>query len=133
MNQVQGTVNRVELIGWLGNDPEHRFLSTGSAICSFNLATKRYSGRTDNGERAVETEWVPVEAWEKLADLCSRSLNKGSRVRVVGSIQTRSWEDRATGQRRYKTVVRADDILFLDQRADAAPIPEEQLELIEAA
>lgn len=119
MSQVQGTVNHVELIGWIGNDPEHRFTSNGSALASFNVATKRVSGRSATGEWQYETEWVPVEVWEKLAETAARLLRKGSRVRIVGSLHTRSWEDQA-GQRRYKTVVRADQMLLLDARPSEA-------------
>ena len=71
-----------------------------------------------------------MEAWEKLAELCGSVLHKGSRVRVSGSLHTRSWEDRESGGRRYRTVVRATEVLFLDARpgqpesAEAAEAPE---------
>jgi single-strand DNA-binding protein len=119
MKQVKGTVNRVELIGWLGNAPEQRTLPSGVVVCSFNVATKRLGGRNDAGERTFETEWTLVEAWDRLAERCGRALHKGSRVRVSGSLHTRSWEDRETGQRHYKTVVRAEDVMYLDARPEA--------------
>jgi single-strand DNA-binding protein len=128
MTQMQGTLNQVELIGWLGNDPEHRFLTSGVGVCNFNVATKRPGGKNEAGERTIETEWTTVEAWEKLADLCASSLHKGSRVRVLGSLQTRSWEDRETGLRRFKTVVRAEQVMFLDGRNEpGVSADEEQL------
>ena len=119
MDQVKGTVNRVELIGWLGADPEMRFLPSGVSMCSFRVATKRYAGRTEAGERVVETDWIPVETWERLAELSGKSLHKGSRVRVIGHIETQSWEDKKTGDRRFKTLVRAENVLFLDARTEA--------------
>lgn len=113
-NQIKGTVNRVELIGWLGGDPNQRFLQSGVGVCDFNVATKRVAGKADNGDWNYDTEWTTVEAWDTLGDMCQDRLHKGSRVRVVGSLSTRSWEDKETGARRSKTVVRADDVLFLD-------------------
>jgi single-strand DNA-binding protein len=124
--QVRGTVNRVELIGWLGDAPEQRIFSSGAKVCSFSLATKRWGSRSEDSERQIETDWTTVEVWEKLADLCNTSLHKGSRVRVSGSLHTRSWEDRDSGQRRHRTVVRADAVLFLDTR------PEGEIEMAEA-
>jgi single-strand DNA-binding protein len=118
--QVRGTVNHVELIGWLGDAPEQRIFSSGARVCSFSVATKRFSGRDPQGERAVETDWTTIEVWEKLADQCGGALHKGSRVRVSGSLHTRSWEDKDSGQRRYRTVVRADEVLFLDARPEAS-------------
>ena len=104
MEQVKGTVNRVELVGWVGAEPEQRFLPSGTAVCNFRVATKRFAGRNEAGERTVETDWTPIEAWDKLAETCARYLH------------TRSWEDRESGQKRFKTIVRADEVLFLDAR-----------------
>src|SRR5918912_1356991 len=118
MEQIKGTVNRVELVGWIGAEPEQRFIPSGTAVCSFRVATKRPAGRNESGERMFDTDWTTVEAWEKLAERCAQSLHKGSRVRIIGSLHTRSWEDRESGQKRFKTVVRAEEILFLDARQD---------------
>ena len=116
--QVKGTVNYVELIGWLGNDPAHRYLPSGAGVCEFDVATKRVGGKGGDGDWSFETEWTAVEAWDQLAAACHDTLRKGSRVRVVGSLRTRSWEDRETGARRFKTVVRAEDVLFLNDRPE---------------
>jgi len=134
MEQVRGTVNRVELVGWVGAEPEQRFIQSGAAVCSFRIATKRPAGRNESGERMFETDWTTIEAWDKLAEQCGRYLHKGSRVRVVGSLHTRSWEDRESGQKRFKTVVRAEDVLFLDARQeshDEPDAPEEAVEVVE--
>ena len=108
----------MELVGWVGAEPEQRFIPSGAAVISFRVATKRWAGRSDDGSRAVDTDWTAVEAWEKLAEQCGRFLRKGSRVRVVGSLHTQSWEDRESGQKRYKTLVRAEEVLFLDARQE---------------
>src|SRR4029079_12276983 len=113
MEQIKGTVNRVELVGWIGAEPEQRFLPSGVAVCNFRVATKRLAGKSEDGSWTVETDWTPIEAWERLGEVCMRVLHKGSRVRVAGSLRTRSWEDRETGQKRFKTVVRAEEVLFL--------------------
>ena len=118
MRQVKGTVNRVELIGWAGDAPEQRLLASGTAVVSFGIATKRVGGKTEAGEWTYETDWNNVEAWDRVAAYCSRYLHKGSRVRVIGTLQTRSWEDKESGQRRYKTVVRAEEVLFLDAKQE---------------
>lgn len=117
-NQIKGTVNRVELIGWLGSDPNQRFLQSGVGVCDFDIATKRVGAKGEQGDWSYETEWTTVEAWDTLGDLCQDRLHKGSRIRVVGSLRTRSWEDKETGARRFKTVVRADDVLFLESQGD---------------
>ena len=68
MEQIKGTVNRVELVGWVGAEPEQRFIPSGSAVCTFRVTTNRFAGRNEAGERLVEAEWTTVEAWEKLAE-----------------------------------------------------------------
>ena len=124
MRQVRGTVNRIQLIGWLGDAPEQRSFSSGTKVCSFRVATKRWAGRTEQGERQVETDWTAVEAWEKLAEQCNTALHKGSRVMVSGSLLNRSWDDKESGQRRYRTVVRADEVMFLDARPEHGDAPD---------
>lgn len=116
MSQVKGTVNTVELLGWLGADPEMRFLASGTAVCRFRVATKRPAGQDAGGRREYETDWTSVEAWDKLAELCNSYLHKGSRVRVSGTLRTDSWLDKASNQSRSRTYVRAENVLFLDAR-----------------
>jgi single-strand DNA-binding protein len=125
--QFRGTVNEVEVIGWMGSDPEMRFTPQGTAVVTITVATKRPSHAT--GE--IKTDWIQVEAWEKLAEQINTHLRKGSRVRVRGYLVSSSWEDRESGQRRSKMVVRAESVLFLDGRASTETenlLEEEQLE-----
>lgn len=128
MENVRGTVNRIELIGWLGSEPEQRVLASGAAVCNFRIATKRPGGRDDQGNRMFETDWITVEAWERLAERCMQSLHKGSRVRVIGSLRTDSWADKESGQVRYKSFVRASNTMFLDARPEAASDEVEEAE-----
>jgi single-strand DNA-binding protein len=116
-------LNKVMVIGNLGADPEMRYMADGTALTSFRIASSRnYSGR--DGERKEETEWFSVVAWQKLAEQCSQFLQKGRRVYVEGRLRTRSW-DTPDGQRRYRTEVVAEKVLFLD-RAPGAALPEDQ-------
>jgi single-strand DNA-binding protein len=112
MRMIAGTLNSVELVGWVGNETELKNLSKGSKVCSFNVATKRRTGNATTGY-GYESEWMGIEAWDKLAETCSKTITKGSRVLVRGSLMTQSWEDKTTGQKRFKTIVRATDCAVL--------------------
>jgi len=116
-------LNKVMVIGNLGADPEMRYTADGNALTSFRVAASRNYTSPD-GERREETEWFSVVAWRKLAEQCSQFLQKGRRVYVEGRLRTRSW-DAPDGQKRYRTEVVADRVLFLD-RPGGAPFPEEQ-------
>jgi single-strand DNA-binding protein len=120
MRSYRGTMNRVELIGRLGADPEIRQLSGGTSVCKFNLATNRPGPNDSNGQRTSETDWMQIEAWEKLAETCGAYLSKGRRVLVMGSLRNESWTDRESGQPRSRTIVRAEEVIFLDPRDDNA-------------
>ena len=94
-------LNKVTLIGRLGQDPEIRYTPSGSAVASVNIATNDYW--TDKqGEKQERTEWHSLVFWGKLADRAQSYLKKGSQVYVEGRLQTRDWEDQQ-GQKHYKT------------------------------
>ena len=114
-------LNKVMLIGNLGADPEMRYTANGSAVTSFRMAVSRSYGGGD-GERREETEWFSVVAWNKLAELLGQHLQKGRRVYVEGRLSTRSW-DGPDGQKRYRTEVIANQVLFLD-RPQAGALPD---------
>src|SRR5258708_26995930 len=123
---MAGSLNRVMLIGRLTRDPELRFTPSGTAVCQLALATNRY-GQDQSGERREFTDYHDVVVWNqgnrKLAELCSQYLQKGRLVYVEGRLQTRSWDDQATGQKRYRTEGNANDVQFLDSRQDGGGAP----------
>jgi len=105
------SLNKVMLIGNLGKDPEMRYTANGKAVTTFTLACNRTYNAPD-GERREETDWVDIVAWEKTAELCSQFLQKGRQAYVEGRLHTRSWEGQ-DGQKRYRTEVIAQNVLFL--------------------
>jgi single-strand DNA-binding protein len=108
----------------VGRDPEMRYLQSGEPVTTFSLATnRRWTGQ--DGQPREETEWHNVVAWRRLAEQCNEYLVKGRLVYVEGRLQTRSWEDQATGQKRYRTEVVADRMVLLDSRGDRAGAPPE--------
>ena len=122
---MAGSLNRVMLIGRLTRDPELRYTPSGTPVCNLGIATNRY-GQDQNGERREFTDFHDVVVWNqgnrKLAELCGQYLQKGRLVYVEGRLQTRSWDDQQSGQKRYKTEVNANDVQFLDSRQDGAPM-----------
>ena len=106
-------LNKVMLIGNLGTDPEMRYTANGSAVTTFRLAVSRSFGSPE-GERREETEWFTVVTWNKLAELLGQHLQKGRKVFVEGRLATRSW-DGPDGQKRYRTEVVGNQVLFLDR------------------
>ena len=116
-------LNKVMIIGNVGTDPEMRYTANGNAVTTFSVACNR-NYTTPDGERREETEWFSVVTWNKLAETCSQFLQKGRRAYVEGRLHTRSWVGQ-DGQKRFRTEVVANTVLFLD-RAQAAPLPEDQ-------
>lgn len=116
------SVNKVILIGNLGQDPEVRFTQSGAAIANLRIATTETWNDREKGKQE-HTEWHTVVAFDKLAELCKQYLTKGRQIYVEGSLRTRSWEGK-DGQKRYTTEVRAQQILFLSsggERGARAP------------
>ena len=117
-------LNKVMLIGNVGNDPEIRYLDSnpqspqGNAkVASFRLATtERYRDR--NGETRENTEWHNIVAWRSNADLVEKFVHKGSQIFIEGKLRTRQWTDQ-TGNKRFTTEVQADNIQLLGKRPDA--------------
>lgn len=110
-------LNKVQLTGRLGADPEMRVTPQGHAVTTFRVASNR-SRRGADGEAHEDTEWFRVVAWNKLAEICNQFLAKGARVYVEGRLQTRQWQDQE-GQTRSSTEVIANDMIMLDTRRDA--------------
>ena len=111
-------INKVILVGNLGQDPELNYTDGGTAVCNMRLATtEQYKNR--DGERVENTEWHDVVTWAQLAEICDEYLQKGSQVYFEGQLQTRSWEDR-DGNTRYSTEVKAREMLMLGSRPQNA-------------
>ena len=121
------SLNRAQLIGNLTRDPELRYTPSGTAVCSFGLATNR-SWKTDAGEKHDEAEFHNIVAWNKLAELCSQFLVKGRKVYVEGRLSTRTWTGQDGAQRNRTEIVISDMILLDSRGAGAAVAPAEQAE-----
>lgn len=105
-------VNKVILLGALGKDPEMRYAASGSAICTFSVATSR-SWKDKNGEKKTETEWHSVVCFDKLAEICGTYLKKGTKVFVEGRIKNEKWEK--NGEIRNSFKIYAQEVQFLGE------------------
>ena len=120
------TINKVELLGRVGTEPEMSYTPNGTAVTKLRLATDRYRKEGENG-----TDWHSVVCWDKLAEAVNQYVVKGQRVYVAGRLVQNSWEG-DDGQRRYRTEIHASEVVFLDSRGgnggkdngDAASIEE---------
>lgn len=113
------TLNRVQLIGRLGKDPESKYTPTGKRVCHFSLAVSN-RWKDKNGETKEATEWVNIEAWGRLGEVCQEYLKKGSLIFVEGRLKTDKYE--ANGETRYFTKVIAQSLQFLDKREKEEPL-----------
>jgi single-strand DNA-binding protein len=116
---MAGSLNKVQLIGNVGRDPEMKYLASGEAMTTFSLATNR-RWRGQDGQPHEQTEWHTVVAWRKLAEQCGEYVEKGRQVYVEGRLQTRTWDDAASGQKRYRTEIVAEQLVLLDSRSSRA-------------
>ena len=117
------TINKVELLGRVGTDPEMRYTPNGTAVTKLRLATDRYRKDAEN-----ETDWHDVVVWGATAEAVNQYVGTGQRVYVAGRLVQNSWENE-DGQRRHRTEVHASEVVFLDSRSsngngDAADIEE---------
>jgi len=109
-------VNKVILIGNLGQEPELRYTGSGTAVCNMRLATNESYTDAD-GSEVQKTQWHNVVAWDGLAEVCSKHLSKGSRVYFEGKLQTQTWTD-SNGTPQSKTQVHVREMLFLDRKKE---------------
>lgn len=112
------SLNKVMLIGNLGKDPEVKYTPGGMAVAKFSLATSSRSKDKTSGEWVDHTEWHNIVVFDKLAGIAGEYLKKGGKVYIEGRMQTRSWEDQATKQKKYMTEIVANDLLLLGGRGD---------------
>jgi len=110
-------LNRVILIGNLGQDPELRFTQSNMGVLSLRMATTESYFDTNTKERKERTEWHTVVVWGKRGEALNKILSKGSRLCIEGRLQTRSWEDKQ-GNKRYSTEVNAQNVILLGGRGE---------------
>ncbi|PYV57261.1 MAG: single-stranded DNA-binding protein [Acidobacteria bacterium] len=111
------SLNKVMLIGNLGKDPEVKYTPSGTPVAKLTVATnERFKDK--DGQWADRTEWHNVVLWQRLAEIAGEYLKKGGKVYVEGRLQTRSWEDKQTNQKRYMTEVVASDLVLLGGRGE---------------
>jgi single-strand DNA-binding protein len=107
------SLNKVMLIGNLGKDPEIRYTGAGLPVATFSLATNE-SWKDQEGNLQERTEWHNIVAWSKLAEICQQYLKKGKKIYIEGRIQTRSYDDKNTGTKKYMTEIVAANMIMLD-------------------
>ncbi|HEV7218047.1 MAG: single-stranded DNA-binding protein [Terriglobales bacterium] len=113
------SVNKVILIGNLGKDPEVKYTQGGMPVAKFSLATnERFKDK--EGQWQDRTEWHNIVAFQRLAEIVGEYLKKGGKCFVEGSLRTSSWDDKETGQKKYKTEIIANDLVLLSGRGEGA-------------
>jgi single-strand DNA-binding protein len=122
------SVNKVILLGNLGQDPDIRYTPSGAALAKFSIATnERFKDKS--GEWQDRVEWHNIVAWQRLAEIVGEYVKKGSKVYIEGRLQTSSWQDRSSNETKYRTEVVARDLVLLGNgngnsnhhEAEAAP------------
>jgi single-strand DNA-binding protein len=106
------SLNKVMILGRLGQDPELKHTPNGMAVANFSVATSESWNDKNTGQKQERTEWHRIVVWGKLAELCGQYLSKGRQVFLEGKIQTRSWDDKE-GNKRYTTEIVASTVQFL--------------------
>jgi single-strand DNA-binding protein len=111
------SLNRVQLIGNLGKDPEIKYTPQGTPVAKVTIATnERFKDKDGNWQD--RTEWHNVTLWQRLAEIAGEYLKKGGKVYIEGRLQTRSWDDKTTGQKKYMTEIVASDLILLGGRGE---------------
>lgn len=115
------SLNKVILIGRLGQKPEIRYLPrTEKAVANFSLATNERTFNPSTNESDVRVEWHRIVVWDKLAEFCEKYLTQGKQIMVEGRLRTRKWQDR-DGNNRYTTEINAFNIVLLGKKEDSGP------------
>lgn len=122
---THGSINKIMLIGRLGQDPDLKSTDSGTAVLNLSVATET-SWKDKDGNQQTKTEWHKIVCWQKLAEIIAKYAKKGNRVYVEGRLETRSWED--NGVKKYITEVIADSCQILESKGlqSAEPTSQEQ-------
>lgn len=115
---AKGTVNKVIILGRLGQDPEVRSTASGTQVVNLNVATTEVGRADQSGQRAEQTEWHRIVLFGKTAEIAAQYLSKGSQVYIEGRLQTRKWQDQ-NGQDRYSTEIVGNEMQFIGGRSDS--------------
>jgi single-strand DNA-binding protein len=107
---TNNTINRIELIGYMGATPELRFTASGTLVTNFSLATNRY-WKDQAGEQRKATDWHRIMSWGRLAEVVNQFMAQGKRVRVIGRLEYQTCNDKATGEPRSRAVIVASRVL----------------------
>src|SRR5712671_4830089 len=111
------SVNKVILVGNVGKDPEVKYTPSGVALAKFSLATnERFKDKS--GEWQDRTEWHNIVAWQRLAEIVGEYVKKGSKIYIEGRLQTSSWEDKQSGEKKYRTEIIASDMVMLSGKGE---------------
>ena len=116
-------VNKVILVGNLGQDPEVKYMPSGQAVCNISVATTESWNDKNSGEKVEKTEWHRVVFFRRLAEIAGEYLRKGSQVYIEGRLQTRKWQDQS-GNDRYTTEIVANDMQMLGGKGGTAMMSE---------
>jgi len=119
------TLNRVQLIGHLGRDPEARFTTTGKKYATFTVAVNR-AWKSAEGEKQEATDWFLINAWGKLGETCLTYLKKGRLVFIEGRLRSERWEDKDSGEPHTRTIVVALNVQWLDRKPDEVDLAIEE-------
>ena len=114
-------INKVILVGNLGNDPETRYMPDGGAVTNISIATSKSWKDKNSGEQREKTEWHRVVLFRRLGEIAAEYLKKGSKVYIEGELQTRQWEK--DGQKHYTTEIIANEMQMLDSRGGGGSMP----------
>ena len=112
------SVNKVILVGHVGNDPDVRYLDSGTPVANFRMATsENYTNK--NGEKVTQTEWHNIVLWRGLAEVVEKYVKKGMQIYIEGRLRTRSWDDK-DGNKRYTTEIVGDNMQMLGKKSDVS-------------
>jgi single-strand DNA-binding protein len=114
---ARGTVNKVIVLGRLGQDPEVRATASGTQVVNLNVATNELGPRDEQGNRADSTEWHRIVIFGRMAENAATYLRKGSQVYIEGRLQTRKWQDQ-NGVDKYNTEIVANEMQFIGGKSD---------------
>ena len=121
-------INKVIIVGFLGNDPEVRTMPAGDLVVNISVATSESWTDKNSGEKKTQTEWHRIVLYRRLAEIAGQYLTKGSQIYIEGRLKTRKWQD-SNGQDRYTTEIQSDNLQMLGGRQDE---PKQQAKLIKA-